>query len=487
MSAAFSKMEDKLPVMATGEVIWEMSGRSKDKKMNRREFLKASGSSLCALSASNALAGVDSLPNILFIMTDQQIADGMSCAGNPYLKTPGMDRIAENGVIFRQAYVTQPLCQPCRTSIQTGRYPHETGVVTNKVDVKKSFPTLGRTLADAGYDCGYFGKWHVGISSKETAIHGYSPMDGAEDAHLPHKAAEFLKKKRSNPFFLTVSFVNPHNVCQLARREELPDGPIPPTPQADECPPLPDNFHICPDEPPIIRQVQEMNRDYHYPTAKWSDGEWRQYLWGYYRLIEKVDALILEVLDALRDAGNEENTLILFTSDHGEGVAAHHWNQKQILYDETVRVPFIMARKGVTKAGVVDSEHLVSTGLDIFPTFLDCAGLPIPEELPGRSLCALALGEMPTEWRDHVIAETGFARGTNHTGVTGRMVRTKRYKYVIYNKGENREQLFDLKKDPGEKKNLAKSQVHAAVLREHRARLSAWSKATDDDFPITKP
>ncbi|MCK4773672.1 MAG: sulfatase-like hydrolase/transferase [Candidatus Krumholzibacteria bacterium] len=126
--------------------------------MNRREFFKASGSALCATGLLRVLcapklfaAGARKQPNILFIMTDQQIADGMSCAGNPYVKTPGMDRVAENGVLFRQAYVTQPLCQPCRTSIQTGRYPHETGVVTNKVDVKKSFPMLGRTLADAGH------------------------------------------------------------------------------------------------------------------------------------------------------------------------------------------------------------------------------------------------------------------------------------------------------------------------------------------------
>lgn len=419
-------------------------------------------------------------------MTDQQIADGLSAAGNPYLKTPGMDRIAENGVRFSKAYNTQPLCQPCRTSIQTGRYPHETGVGANKVDVKKSFPMLGRTLADAGYDCGYFGKWHVGVDSDETEIHGYSTMERSEDAHLPHEAAQFLKQERTQPFFLTVSFCNPHNVCQLARREELPDGPIPPTPPPEKCPPLPDNFHVSPDEPPIIRQVQEMNRDFHYPTAEWSDGEWRQYLWGYYRLIEKVDALILGVLDALREAGHEENTVVLFTSDHGEGVAAHHWNQKQILYDEASRVPFIIAQKGVTKARAIDGEHLVSTGLDIFPTLLDFAGLPILEDLPGRGLRPLALGEKPQEWRDHVIAETGFARGTNHTGVTGRMVRTKRHKYIIYNKGKSREQLFDMEQDPGEKKNLAKSPAHAAILKEHRAKLRAWSETTNDDFPLMK-
>jgi len=420
----------------------------------------------------------------MLIMTDQQCAGAMSCTGNPHVKTPALDRLAANGIRFEKAYTTQPLCMPCRASMQTGRYPHETGMVSNGIRFQTFFPMVGSILSEAGYDCAYYGKWHVGVDEEDRKHHGYAVMEKLRDDLLPGAAAAFLQRKRNKPFFLTLSFINPHDTCQLARGQALPQGPIPPTPEPKDCPPLPRNFPMTPNEPSVIRRMQKKYFDFEYPTLDWDDGKWRQYLWGYYRLVEKVDAQIGQVLGALRTSGLEDQTLVVFACDHGDGAAAHHWNQKQILYDEVVRVPLIITQKGATLHGSVDREHLVSTGIDFLPTVLDFANLPIPRVLPGKSLKLLVTGQPIPSWRDHLITETGFSRNAGHSGVFGRMVRSDRFKYIVYSEGENPEQLFDMQTDPGEMKNLAGDPNHRAVLEDHRHKLKAWMVQTNDAFPF---
>ena len=423
-------------------------------------------------------------PNVLLIMTDQQCAGAMSCAGNKHLKTPAMDSIAATGVRFDRAYVAQPLCLPCRSSMQTGRFPHEIGTPANSSLMEGEFPMLGNLLTSAGYECAYLGKWHIGVDVKEEHRHGYSLLRDAKDRKLPQMAADFLKEERGKPFFLTVSFRNPHDVCQLSRRHELPQGPIPPVPPPDQCPPLPDNFAIPEHEPSAIRMTQRELSDKTYPTAGWDEDMWRQYLWGYYRLVEKVDQQIGQVLKALRESAYNDDTLIIFLSDHGEGVAGHHWNQKRVLYEETVHIPLLISQRHVTQAGVLDSEHFVSTGADLLPTILDFAGIPIPGDLRGRSLRPLVMGEEHIEWRDSIVTETLLCDGRDHDGVTGRMLRTERYKYIVYNAGKNREQMFDMESDPGEMRNLAVCDEYGEVLQEHRLRLALWCRQTGDDFPV---
>ena len=231
---------------------------------------------------------------------------------------------------------------------------------------------------------------------------------------------------------------------------------------------------------------QERHRDFHYPTGDWTDLEWRQYLWGYYRLVEKADREIGRVLDALRDSGHGDNTVIILTSDHGEGVASHHWNQKQILYEQAVRVPLLIADPQASNPGST-SNALVSTGIDLMPTILDVAGVPSPPgPIHGQSLRPLVQG-VAADWnRRYVIAETTFARGSN-SGASGRMVRTERHKYVVYDTGTGREQLFDLKADPNEMNNLAADPEYRAELNEHRKLISEWAAETGDEFPLVQP
>ena len=452
---------------------------------DRRAFLQTAG--LASVSLLGCQQGaVPDRPNVLLVITDQQTDEAMSCTGNPHISTPAMDRIAARGVRFTRSYVTQPLCLPCRSSIQTGRYPHEIGTSTNGVAMNGEYPMLGKLMQAGGYDTAYFGKWHV-AASFEAAGYPENSEETRSDSIAADKAIESLRNTRDKPFFLTVSVRNPHDVCQLARRQDLPQGPIPPLPDDEaQLPPLPANFAIPENEPTAIRASQERNSDFHYPTGDWSDLEWRQYLWGYYRLAEKADHEIGRVLDALRDTGHEDNTVIIFTSDHGEGVASHHWNQKQILYEQAVRVPLLIADPQAINPGST-SDALVSTGIDLMPAILDFASLPSPPEpVHGRSLRPLVQG-IETAWdRPYVVAETTFARGRDG-GASGRMVRTERYKYIVYDEGSEREQLFDLEVDPHEMRNLATTSEFQAELNEHRKLILEWATKTDDAFPWVEP
>jgi len=428
-----------------------------------------------------------SKPNILLIMTDQQTADAMSCAGNPYLNTPALDKLAEVGIRFTNNYVTQPLCLPFRTSLQTARYPHEVGIANNGGRIIGDVPLLGNLMAAAGYKNDYFGKWHVGTSPQEAGYPRYEK--GNKDHGIAELGVNYLNQKQKKPFFLTVSFVNPHNVCQLARADgvgsDLPDGPIAAAPtNLEELPPLPDNFNQPENEPTVIREVQHRSREFHYPTYDWNELTWRQYLWGYYRLVEKVDAEIAKVLQALEDGGHLENTIVIFTSDHGEGVAKHHWNQKQILYDQATKTPFIISWKGKIKRTIY--PELVTNALDIPATILDIAGIEKPESMLGTSLLPLIDGKSVKKY-DYIVSETMFARGSKNLGATGRMIRTERYKYCIYDNGDKREQLFDMKKDPGEMNNLVYDKKFNDILQEHRELIAKWAEDTNDtEFPYFK-
>ena len=422
-------------------------------------------------------------PNILYIMTDQQSAFAMSCMGNQDLSTPAADQLAQTGVLFENTYCTQPLCTPARGSMFTGLMPHQCGTTENGLPIKPELRAqeLGRVMSDAGYECAYGGKWHVPEGSMPSENdHGFRTICGFSDAKLPDACAEFLGEKRDQPFFLVASFDNPHNICEWGRSQCLPWGSIGEPPPPEECPNLPANFEIPPFEPEILRIEQRCHWAI-YPTVDYTEDDWRRHRWAYYRLTEKVDREIARVLDALKKAGLEQDTVVIFSSDHGDGHGAHRWNQKSILYEEVVRVPLIVSWTGVTSGRQVDREHLVSNGLDLFPTICDYAGVDVPESLPGLSLRPLAEGQSAEAWREAVFAETYFDGGRGYNTL-GRMVRTARYKYMCYDKGHHREQLIDLQRDPGEMVNLAVESRHRGALAEHRLLLADYIAETRDCF-----
>jgi arylsulfatase A-like enzyme len=253
------------------------------------------------------------------------------------------------------------------------------------------------------------------------------------------------------------------------------------------CPPLPPNHPLLPDEPAALARIKQLTPRV-YPTAGWDDAHWRRYIWAYHQLVQKSDALVGRLLDSLAAAGRERDTLVIFSSDHGDGGGSHCWNQKSVLYEESVRVPFIVAGPDISGRGRLDNEHLVSLGLDFLPTICDYTGAPQPDVCHGRSLRPL-IGDthtLNTPWRDHLIAETEFhlQKNDESSGIMGRMVRTDRLKYIAYSEGAHREQFFDLGLDPGETRNLVNDPAHAAELNRHRACLAGWAHRTNDNFPL---
>lgn len=439
---------------------------------------------------------MSSPPNILVILTDQQSASAMSCAGNPYLRTPAMDRLAERGVRFTDAYTTFPLCTPSRGSMWTGLMPHQHGAVHVRGEhgrLRRELlgRSIGHLFTEAGYRCGYGGKWHVGDDGPECGIdaertHGFDRVCGFDDRRLPDACAGFLRaaaSDRRRPFLLVASFDDPHNICEWAHDASLPWGNLPAPPAEPDCPPLPANFAREPYQPQAVRRWYEELQGYGFDTEM-SVADWRRYRWAYFRLIERVDARVGLVLDALDANDLTDRTLVVFASDHGDMAGAHGLQQKDVLYDEAARVPFIIAGPGFASSAVC--TEVVSQGLDLLPTLLDAARVDLPGGLPGMSLLPLLADPADSLDRDSIMLE--LCPPPNNQGVFSRGargVRSSRFKYVVYDKGRPAEQLFDLRRDPGETVNLAMCGEHRDQLFAHREMLRRWMRETGDGFRST--
>ncbi len=434
-------------------------------------------------------------PNILLVMTDQQSADTTSLGmGHVHIRTPAIDRLAASGVRFNRAYCAHPLCVPSRTSMFTGRYPHETGILTNR-DLARdvsAFPCLGVILKAAGYDTGYIGKWHLPYPLNHPDLHGFSfqanNICNGADRLNSRLAAEFLQAQRDAPFFLVVSYNNPHNICEWARGArgaQLTDGALANPPALESLPPLRPNRRPQIDEPDALRRLrQSYQASAMFPVGSFGDREWREYLWAYYRMIECVDGHIAVLMETLEAAGLSENTLVIFLSDHGDAQGAHLWNQKTTLYDESARVPCILSYPARIPPGI--SDVLVQTGIDLAPTLCDAAGIASPPDLPGRSLLEAVSKATPGQERPYIVTQTRFVQGAPLDGtipdVSGRMVRGQRYKYCVYDAGAHRESLVDMDQDPGETTNLAGKRGYAPVLAEYRRYLQEFCDRTADEF-----
>ena len=438
--------------------------------MTRRAFLA---------SASLVLRAAPARPNLLLILTDQQTHSALSAAGNPWLRTPAMDSLAAGGVRFTEAVCPYPVCSPSRGGLFTSRMPHETGVRGNQQAIAAGIPTMGEIFRDAGYQAVYGGKWHLpksfdGATAFDKLIGG-SAQGADMDAPLAAACQKWLRAKPREPFLMVASFMNPHDVCDWIREHpgahEYSD--------IDRFPPAPGNLAGDPDEPEFVQYHRREGIDLMSKgvgiAASWRRDDFRKYLHDYYRLVEKVDGQIGAVLAALRDAGLDRNTIVAFSSDHGEGMGAHRWVQKASFYEESVRVPLIISGPGLARRGVADRRSLASL-LDILPTFCDYAGISPPAVIRGTSLRPAIEGR-PLD-RPFAVSELRYGGPERE----GRMMRSDHYKYIVFNGGARPEQLFDLTLDPGETRNLARDRDSAAVLREQRGRLRDWITKTQDDF-----
>lgn len=435
-------------------------------------------------------------PNVLIILTDQHINDGISYLGNPNLNTPKMDALAASGVYFTQSYCTSPVCGPARSSIITGRMPHETGVVWNSTDINPEYPTVGQIFQKAGYNTAWAGKWHLPESYPQQhdvdSIPGFKVLPfrsldeswalGEDtDAPIADAAINYLNTyEEESPFLLTVQFHNPHDICHVPRR---PDD-YAKADQLDTLPPLPPNFEIAANEPQFLQEkrLQDHYGDELLLTKNYSKDDWQAYLYHYYRFMEMVDVEIGKVTQALEANGFDENTIIVLTSDHGDGAAAHQWAAKLSLYEEAATVPFLISWKGHISQGVIEREQLVS-GMDVTPTLCDYAGIENPPAFTGKSIRPV-LENPDDRLRDYLVVQLADDKedSTRH----GRMIRNRRYKFNFYNQGERNEQLFDLWKDPGETQNLAYEPNYRELKAEFKKELENWMDQTNDDFHTWK-
>jgi choline-sulfatase len=428
-------------------------------------------------------------PNILIIITDQQTADAMSNAGNKDLNTPAMDKLAANGVRFANAYCAQPLCSPSRSSMMCGKMPFQTGFIANAPEKDGQWPDslqmMGSIFKHGGYKTGYVGKWHLPVPTTKISQHGFDYIENTSfldynDAATPSYCARFIKENKDNPFLLVASFLNPHDICEWARNEELKMDVLGAAPPPDKCPALPANWKKPDNEPEMVREQQKVNPKT-YPSVNWTADQWRQYRWAYNRLVEKVDNYIGMLLASLEKYGVAKNTIIIFTADHGDGYAAHSWNQKQILYEEAAKVPFIISRLGEWKSS---TDHmLVCNGTDIIPSICGFADIQKPNGLMGVDI-SKRIENPAKNLRDTLVIETDFANDVVLLGISGRAVITNNLKYIVYNKGKVREQLFDLSKDPGEMNNLTTSTNHQKQLQQMRNYLTTWCKKNGDGFKM---
>ncbi|MGN0191531.1 MAG: sulfatase [Candidatus Cryptobacteroides sp.] len=415
-------------------------------------------------------------PNVIYIMTDQHWAGAMSCAGNTDLHTPAMDALASHGIRFTNAYCSFPLSGPSRAAMFTGLMPSESGVVENEVPLPASLSgnTLGQMVRDAGYDCAYAGKWHVNtISLPGDEAFGFRNIKDNGDRGVAEACVEYMKQhsRSEKPYFLVASFVNPHNICEYARGQKTPHADIVPS-ALEDCPGLPSNFAVQPYDASVLSFERGLNYSL-YPTVSYSPDDWRRYRDAYYRLVEAVDAEIGKIVAEIERQKLWEDTVIIFTSDHGDGCGAHQWNQKTALYEEVANVPLIVCVPGKGDDGKV-SDALVNEGVDLMPSLCCWTGAVMPEGRSGRSLRpvveAVSRGVDVPE-RPYIVTETNFIQTS---GTLGWMVRTPKYKYVLYDKGNYREQLYDMENDRGETRNLAVESRYGEILRQHREMLREW-------------
>lgn len=371
-------------------------------------------------------------PNILIIVSDQMLIDAISAYKEHFdhpaylghwLTTPNLDRMVALGCSFLESNSTNPVCSPARSSLFTGRYSTETGITYNNIGIDKNVPNIGEWFeANSGYNRVYCGKWHAGGAWNYPDIEGKRKIPGFETIPVgTHGTGDFndyqvsgamkgfiMNYKDEKPFLAVAGLMNPHDICywtpSLYGEKLVPGSDL--FNLGDQRPPLPPNYHFSFKDPYQDKQVN------------FSKDEWKNYLYDYCRMVEKADADVGRMLDAV-DSRDDE-TLVIFTSDHGEGAARHKRVQKWHPFEQSVKVPFIAYMPGRIKGNIIDCEHIVS-GVDLMPTVCDFAGILSPRNCRGRSLRSfLETGETHDEM-DVAFSEFNY---------TGRVVRKGEFKYV---------------------------------------------------------
>jgi len=438
-------------------------------------------------------------PNFVFIYTDDQRWDALSCVQEeqgkrgcyPWFQTPNMDRIAAGGVRFRNAFVTSSLCSPSRASFLTGKYNHLNGVVNNRTHYPTDSVSHATLLRQAGYVTAYVGKWHMGNQSGQRPGFDYSasyiahgrynncPFEingrsvetqGWVDDVATDYAMEFIRKNKDKPFDLVLGFKAPHG------------GWVPPkrlmTAYADSAPrPVPSIGAPFPPygnpEPLTADENQAIHND---------SGKYVRYpvetIRSYFRTLKGVDENVGRVLDVLDELKLADHTMVVFSSDNGFFHNEHGLGDKRAAYDESMRIPILVRYPPLTAKALVRDEMVLN--IDLAPTILDFAGVPVPPEMQGRSWRPLLQAGKP-EWRDAFFYEYFWEKPYATPSMFA--VRTERAKLIKYPGHDDWTQLFDLKADPYELHNLASDSNHRKLLEQMQAEYEKQALAVGFKVP----
>ena len=405
-------------------------------------------------------------PNVIVFFTDQQRADTTGIHGNPLDLTPNFDRMAQEGTHCWNSFTCQPVCGPARASLQTGKFATRTGCYWNGIELGKEHRTLAQNFKAGGYTTGYIGKWHLGSTDpvprdeqggydywlganllefvsepyrtilydkdgKEVFLPGYR-VDAMTDA-----AVRYVAEKRDDPFFLFLSYLEPHH------QNHVDDYP-PPTGYRER--------YAGRWTPPDLAEL---------------GGSSAHHLGGYFGMVKRLDEALGRLQDALKSLGLLEDTIILYTTDHGNHFKTRNAEYKRSGHDASIRTPTAFSGPGFMGGGRV--QDLVSL-VDLPPTLLDAAGLPIPDDMDGRSIL-----DGRKNWPSDVFVQISESQ-------VGRAVRTKRWKYGVVARGLDgnkiaasgtyaEDYLYDLEFDPYEQTNLIGYRSHDAVAARMRERL----------------
>ena len=473
--------------------------------------------------------------NILFIMSDDHAAHAIGAYGSKINGTPNLDRLAREGMRFDHCFAVNSICTPSRASILTGKYSHKNGVpVFNRFD--GSQPHVAKLLQAAGYHTGVVGKWHLG--SEPTGFDHYAVLPGQGLYHDPvflergrrrtiqgyatdiitDLAMDFLEKRpREKPFFLCLQHKAPHRDWspspKHAKLYEDVDIPEPPT--------LRDDLATRTDAAreatmTIARHLTRGDLKLSPPPGlegperqKWLAGvpmevlvetggekrtltgdellrwKYQRYIKDYLRCVASIDDSVGRILDYLDATGLAESTLVIYTSDQGFFLGDHGWFDKRFMYEESLRMPFIVRWPGVVKPG--STADAMALNVDFAPTFLDVAGVTVPSDMQGRSLLPLLRGERPPDWRKSMYYryyhDPGHHNTSAHYGV-----RTETHKLIHFWKKDQWE-CYDLSSDPLELRNVYGDPAAAdivATLKKELLRLKTELEDTDA-FADTQP
>jgi N-acetylglucosamine-6-sulfatase len=440
-------------------------------------------------------------PNIVFILIDDLRWDELGIAGHPFIKTPNIDRIAKEGALFRNAFMTTPLCSPSRASFLTGQYAHKHGITDNidRSAASHRLVTFPGLLHQSGYETAFIGKWHMGnddtprpgfdrwVSFKGQGT--YRDPEINEDGNsvkpsgyitdlLSSYAVQFIKRRHDKPFlvYLAHKAIHPEvtqnndGSVNLADAERFIPAERHKNLYSGRTIPRRANYGRSPvGKPALQRRLGDL------PPLGSATATRDETILGRQRSLMAIEDGVAEIFKALKESGQLNNTVIVFTSDNGYFYGEHGLSvERRLAYEESIRMPLLMRYPKAIKAGTVRNEFVLN--IDLAPTLLELAGLTVPDSMQGRSIVPLIQEKRP-RWRSAFLVEYYSDKVFPRILLMGyKAVRNRRWKYIHYVELEGMDELYDLRSDPFEMKNVIDRPGAAKVLEEMRQEMKRLLK-----------